>query len=124
MRKSPIAAYAAAFRAVTDISKLDEQTVKVTLSAPSQLFWLGMGSMSGLVQPAAAAAGIATNPIGSGPYKLVRYVPNSALEFTANPEYWGGPLPITNVTVRIIPDGTAALNAMEAGEADAFPAVT
>jgi len=124
MRKSPIAAYAAAFRSVTDIAKVDDQTVKVTLSAPSQLFWLGMGSMSGLIQPEAAAAGIATNPIGSGPYKLVRYVPNSALEFVANPEYWGGAPPVANVTVRIIPDGTAALNAMEAGEADAFPAVT
>jgi peptide/nickel transport system substrate-binding protein len=124
MRTSPIAANAAAFRSVSSIEKLDEQTVKVTLSAPSQLFWLGMGNMSGLVQPAAAASGIATDPIGSGPYKLVHYVPNSVLEFVANPEYWGSAPAIPNVTVRIIPDGTAALNAMEAGEADAFPAVT
>ncbi|MBV8915726.1 MAG: ABC transporter substrate-binding protein [Acetobacteraceae bacterium] len=124
MSKSPIAAYAAAYRSVAGMEKLDDRTIKVTLSAPSQLFWFGMGSMSGLIQPAAAAGGIATNPIGSGPYKLVRYVPNSVLEFTANPEHWAGPPPIQDVAVRIVPDGTAALNAMQAGEADAYPAVT
>ncbi len=56
-------------------------------------------------------------------YKLAEYVSNSDLHFVANPDYWGAAAPVPDVTVRIIPDGTAALNAMEAGEADGFPAI-
>jgi peptide/nickel transport system substrate-binding protein len=123
MSKSPVVPNAAVFSAVKSVEKLDDHTVKVTLSRPSQIFWHGMGDMAGLVQPQASASGIATAPIGTGPYKLAEYVANSAMHFVANPLYWGTAAPVADVTVRIIPDGTAALNALDAGEADGFPAI-
>ena len=67
MKNSPVVNNAAAFNAVSAIEKVDDSTVKVTLSRPSQNFWRGMGSVSGLIQPEHAAASIATNPIGTGP---------------------------------------------------------
>ncbi|MCX5494748.1 ABC transporter substrate-binding protein [Kaistia dalseonensis] len=124
MQGSPVVDYAAAYEAVKSIEKVDDHTVKVTLSRPSQNFWQGMGSISGLVQPQANAANIATKPIGTGPYKLVNYTTNSAFEFTANPTYWGAKPAIKDVTVRIITDGTAGLNALEASEVDALPVIT
>lgn len=124
MQGSPVVDYAAAYEAVKSIEKVDDHTVKVTLSRPSQNFWQGMGSISGLIQPEANAANIATNPIGTGPYKLVSYTTNSAFEFTANPTYWGTKPAIKDVTVRIITDGTAGLNALEASEVDALPVIT
>lgn len=124
MKNSPVVDYAAAYEAVTAIDKVDDHTVKVTLSRPSQNFWQGMGAISGLIQPEASAGTIATNPIGTGPYKLARYTTNSAFEFEANPTYWGEAPPVKNVTVRIITDGTAGLNALEAGEVDALPVIT
>lgn len=124
MAESPVVSNAAAFEAVTSIEAVDERTVQITLSRPSQNFWRGMGDMSGLIQPAAAADGIATNPIGTGPYRLVEYVSNSHISFEANPHYWGEAPAIANVTVRIITDGTAGLNALEAGEVDAIPVIT
>jgi peptide/nickel transport system substrate-binding protein len=124
MSQSPVVSNAAAFEAVTDIAKTDDKTVTVTLSHPSQAFWHGMGSMAGLIQPKAAAGDIATKPIGTGPYKLVEYVSNDHLVFTANDKYWGDQPAIKDVEVRIITDGTAALNAMQAGEADSFPVIT
>ncbi|MDW6021877.1 ABC transporter substrate-binding protein [Mesorhizobium sp. BAC0120] len=124
MSKSPVVQNAAAYAAVTSIEKLDDRKVRVTLSRPSQGFWAGMGSVSGLIQPKAAAGGIATNPIGTGPYKLVSYTTNSSLEFTANENYWGEAPAVKNVSVRIITDGTAGLNAMEAGEVDSLPVIT
>lgn len=124
MSESPVVANAAAFNSVTSIEKVDDRTVQVTLSTPSQNFWRGMGDMAGLIQPEAAADGIATNPIGTGPYRLSEYVSNSHLAFEANPEYWGDAPSITSVQVRIITDGTAGLNAIEAGEVDAAPVNT
>ena len=124
MKASPVVDYAAAYEAVTAIEKVDDHTVKVTLSRPSQNFWQGMGAISGLIQPEASAGTIATNPIGTGPYKLASYTTNSAFEFEANPTYWGEAPPVKNVTVRIITDGTAGLNALEAGEVDSLPVIT
>lgn len=124
MQASPVVSNAAAFEAVTGITVLDDRTVEVTLSRPSQNFWRGMGDMSGLIQPAAGAEGIATNPIGTGPYRLVEYVSNSHMAFEANPNYWGEAPAITDVAIRIVTDGTAGLNALAAGEVDAIPVIT
>lgn len=124
MKASPVSDYASAYNAVTAIEKVDDSTVKVTLSRPSQAFWSGMGSLPGLIQPEHAAATIATNPIGTGPYILKSYTSNSSFEFEANPNYWGDKPSITAATVRVVTDGTAGLNALEAGEVDAVPVIT
>jgi len=124
MKASPVVNNSSAYSAVTAIEKVDDSTVKVTLSQPSQNFWHGMGSVAGLIQPEHAAASIATNPIGTGPYVLKSYTTNSTFEFEANPNYWGTKPSITAATVRIVTDGTAGLNALEAGEVDAVPVIT
>ena len=124
MQESPIATYAAPYEAVASIEATDERTVTVQLSRPSQSFFRGMGGMSALIQPEASAGTIATDPIGTGPYVLDEYVTDSRLTFSINPEYWGEMPSLEEVEVRIIPDGTAALNALRAGEADAFPVIT
>ena len=124
MRESPVVQNAASFQAVSSIEKVDDRTVRVTLDRPSQSFWQGMGGMSGLIQPEAAAGQIATDPIGTGPYRLSEYVSNSHLAFEANPEYWGEAPALKEVLVRIITDGTAGLNAIAAGEVDAAPVNT
>ncbi len=120
MKSSPVTRNAAAYGPVTGITKVDDHTVKVTLSRPSRTFFHGMGSMAGLIQPKANASKIATDPIGTGPYKLVKYVPNDSITLTANENYWGTKPAIPDVTVKIIPDQNAALNALKAGEADLF----
>src|SRR5690606_9443347 len=52
------------------------------------------------------------------------YTSNSSFEFTANENYWGEAPTIKDVTVRIITDGTAVHNALEAGEVDSLPVIT
>jgi peptide/nickel transport system substrate-binding protein len=124
MKNSPVVNNSSAYNAVTSIEKVDDSTVRVTLNQPSQNFWRGMGSVAGLIQPEHAAASIATNPIGTGPYILKSYTTNSSFEFEANPNYWGEKPGIASATVRIVTDGTAGLNALEAGEVDAVPVIT
>lgn len=124
MKNSPVGVNSSAYNAVASIEKVDDSTVKVTLSQPSQNFWRGMGSTAGLIQPEHAFGSIATNPIGTGPYILKSYTTNSTFEFEANPNYWGTKPSITAATVRIVTDGTAGLNALEAGEVDAVPVIT
>ena len=47
-----------------------------------------------------------THPIGTGPYKFVRWDRAQSVEYEANPTYFGGAPHIPKITVRIIPDFT------------------
>lgn len=40
-------------------------------------------------------------PIGNGPYRYARSVPNTMVELEANPEYYAGPPPIDRVVLRL-----------------------
>lgn len=123
MQASPVGANKSPYQTVTKITATDPSTVKVTLSRPSLAFMQGMAGNAGVVQPKADAASRATKPIGSGPYVVQTYAPNNQIVLRANSTYWGPKPAIREVDIKFIKNTTAALNALEAGEADAYPAV-
>lgn len=58
-------------------------------------------------------------PIGTGPFKLTAYTPDSELRFVANENYFKPDLPkLAEVVLRIIPDKGNQVVALEAGEVD------
>ena len=57
-------------------------------------------------------------PVGSGPYKFVKRIKDQEVDLTANLDYWQGPPAIKDVTLKIIPDSTTALEALKTGEVD------
>ena len=120
MSKSPVSRSRAPFGNMDSIVAQDDRTVVITLKRPSRPFVKAMAERQGLVHSAAAYAGIAQKPIGSGPYQVAEYVQDSHLKLVRNPDYWGEAPEIETVMIRFIPDSTAAINAMLAGEADAF----
>jgi peptide/nickel transport system substrate-binding protein len=71
--------------------------------------------------------GIGTPPeelIGSGPYRMVEYVPAQYIELRRNPDYWmrdadGAPLPyVDEQTLRIVPNQDTAYLKFLSGETD------
>jgi peptide/nickel transport system substrate-binding protein len=75
------------------------------------------------VSPKAAAAGgaeFARNPVGTGPFKFVRWTEGQSVEMTANDEYWGGRPKLAGITWRLIPSESARVLALRAGEVDAI----
>ena len=60
-----------------------------------------------------------SKPIGTGPFKLVSYTPDSELKFAKNENYFKEDLPLLDeVVMRIIPDKGNQVVALEAGEVD------
>lgn len=59
----------------------------------------------------------ARNPIGSGPFKLVSFVPDQRLVFERNENYWL-PVYLDRVEFVFIPDPTVQTIALEAGDVD------
>jgi peptide/nickel transport system substrate-binding protein len=63
----------------------------------------------------------ALKPVGAGPYTVVSDTPDSALVLKANPHYWQKGLPyLANLTFKTVAGDEQALEAMEAGSAQAY----
>ena len=104
------------------IEALDDYTVKLTLKAPDALLFSGGRGLSWVpIVPREAVEQLgedfALNPIGSGPFKFVEYLPDESLTLERNDLYWQKPY-LDKVVYRVIPDEDAALISFEAGEVD------
>ena len=102
---------------------LDEYTLKITLDAPDATF---LARMTDGVVPAIALSPASTPAdefamgryAGTGPYKLIEYVPEERTVYQAYENYWG-PAPKTPKVIEIFYADSAALRAaVEAGEID------
>ena len=60
--------------------------------------------------------GLAKNPVGTGPYRLVQWQKDDRAILEVYGDYWGGKPAIERVVWRIIPDDLARVAALQAGE--------
>jgi peptide/nickel transport system substrate-binding protein len=56
------------------------------------------------------------NPVGTGPYKWTKYLPDQYVELSANPDYFRGKPKIAKLVNRYYKDSSAAAIALAAGE--------
>jgi peptide/nickel transport system substrate-binding protein len=61
---------------------------------------------------------LAKNPVGSGPFKFVRWVKDDRIELEANEQYWRGAPRIKKLVFRPIPDDAVRVAALQNGEID------
>ncbi|MEO8577955.1 MAG: ABC transporter substrate-binding protein [Gemmatimonadales bacterium] len=87
---------------------LQQLNVEEAAIMPKRLFATG--------DPLRNPANIA--PIGTGPYKFVSFDPGSEIHFTANADYFAGAPAIKDVVLRIVPDASVQVIALETGEVD------
>jgi peptide/nickel transport system substrate-binding protein len=64
---------------------------------------------------------IRTKPVGTGPFIMERWQKGDRIILSRNPDYWGEPARLDQVTFRFIADPNAAYAAIMAGDIDAFP---
>jgi peptide/nickel transport system substrate-binding protein len=63
-------------------------------------------------------AHVARNPVGTGPFKFVRWVKDDRIELTANEQYWRGAPRVKSFVFRPIPDDAVRVAALQNGEID------
>jgi peptide/nickel transport system substrate-binding protein len=108
---------------IKSVEAPDSKTVVVTLIKP----WVGL--LSNLVPvsiiPKDSYEGQKTHPIGSGPFKFVRYDnAQQVLDAEAFSEYWDGPPKIPAIRVRVISDMNALQAELRSGRVDIAPMPT
>ncbi len=109
------------FAAIDSVEALDDHTVQVTLGQPDGAFLFNMAWGDAVILSPESVETNASNPIGTGPFRFVRWVQGDRIELERNPDYWGEPVALERATFRFISDPNAAFAAMMAGDVDAFP---
>ncbi|SEE56309.1 peptide/nickel transport system substrate-binding protein [Jiangella alba] len=117
---------AAQLAAVSEVEVVDDLTVRIHLATPNPLLpslftQSGAGAM---ISPAALAdpAGLATETFGVGRYQLdaSRTVHGDHYTFVSNPDYWSpDDVHWDEVVVSFLPEESAALASLQAGQLDA-----
>ena len=109
------------FAPIESVDVVDAKTVKITLKAPSGNFGFNMAWGDASIMAPESVATNATNPVGTGPYRLGQWVQGDRIELVANPDYWGEKPGIPKAVFKVIADPTAAFAAMMSEDIDVFP---
>lgn len=114
------AANRANYLSIASIETPDAETVVFKLSQPDAPILTAMTDTNSSIVPASEiqAGTIGTKAVGSGPFKLERWDPNSKEVLTANKDWAGGPTGLDGIEISVLPDETAILAAMRTGQID------
>ena len=104
------------FTVITAIDAVDDATVKITLSQPNASLPMTLGNKYGAVIPAGyfdapdAKTKLNQTSVGTGPFKLAEFKPNSNLTLARNPDYWekGAPY-LDQINFASIPNSASML---------------
>jgi peptide/nickel transport system substrate-binding protein len=121
--KEPAMRGSSNFKPIDRVEIVDPYTVKVHTSKPWPIFVVALTQRQASMYPPKAYVGkdspyISKNPIGTGPYRLVRWSKDEEILLEAWPQYWRGPAKIKNVVFRPIPDDAVRVAALQNGEVD------
>jgi peptide/nickel transport system substrate-binding protein len=118
------------YSAVETVGALDELTVEIKLKKPYTPFLknLAMVLGGGMVSPAASKKhndNMSTDPTGAGtgPYEFAKWDKGQCVVLKRNDKYWGDKAKLTNVIIKIIPDASARVMALENKDIDAMDGV-
>ena len=121
--KTPALRASSNFRPIDRVEIVDPYTIRVHTSKPWPTFITIMTFDQPAMYPPKAYAGkdsafISKNPIGTGPYKFVRWSKDEEIVLEANEQYWRGAPKIKTVVFKPIPDDAVRVAALQNGEVD------
>jgi peptide/nickel transport system substrate-binding protein len=108
------------YPAIESVEALDDYTVKFNMTGPDPSIegYLAWGRYSAIIpKDAYETWNLVTEGVGTGPFKLIQYVPNDRLEYERNPDFWKPGLPyLDRLTLKVLPDESARVAALRSGE--------
>lgn len=110
---------------IKEIKKVDPYTVQFILNMPNAPFLANMAMDFASIDSAQYADKLAKEnkkqdldlkPIGTGPFELVAYQPDSMIRYKAFAQYWRGKAAIDNLVFAITPNASVRWAKLRAGE--------
>lgn len=108
---------------LAEVAAVDDYTVRFTTKQPSGSLLLQLTARNASIIPAAHHQEVGYEafqqaPVGTGPFMLTEFVPDSYLKLTRNDAYHGGVAAARTVTVSGIPEVSTRIAALLNGEVD------
>jgi len=107
---------------IESVVAVDDLTVAFHLKKKEAPFIANLAmDFAAIVSPAAGekyGEDLATNPVGTGPFKFVSWIKDDSIVYERNPDYWGGDVYLDRLILKVIPDATARWLALKKGEVD------
>jgi peptide/nickel transport system substrate-binding protein len=104
--------------AITGAKVVDENTIDVTTDGTNAVLPVQMTQLVMVPAKAAREKTFGEVPVGTGPYKFVRWNRGREIGLTIHEGYWGKKPTITEFIVRVIPDPQTQIAALQTGEVD------
>ena len=110
------------FSDIEKVEKIDDYTVAIHMTKPNSSMMTSLAMFTAAVVSEKAAKQYGDdyfkNPVGTGPFEFVEWVKDDHITLKAFESYWGGRAYLDQVIFRVIPDPSARLMALQAGEVD------
>jgi peptide/nickel transport system substrate-binding protein len=111
------------YTVIKEVNVVDPLTVQFVTDGPfPDLPFLLTDRSAFIVSPTAlqkmGVADFARQPVGTGPFKFVEWVPNDHITYEANPDYWRGKPAVDLVIYRPVPEAAVRTAMLRTGEAD------
>lgn len=117
-RRSTVAIFA-------DAVAVDDKTVEITTNEPSASFFAALCNNCAILSKeeflaaeAAGTLGVEWVPMGTGPYVITNYSPDTTIVMEAFPEYYRGEAAIKTINYQILLDNNSTATTFEAGGLD------
>ncbi len=107
-------------RAIRAVEAVDPLTLRMLLSRRSGGLLQSLAFGSAVMVSPASAMNNALQPVGTGPFRFLRWRRGDSITLERNPDYRAAPALLSQVTFKFITDPTAAYAALMAGDVDAF----
>jgi ABC-type transport system substrate-binding protein len=111
--------------AVASYKAIDPLTLEIVTKSPDatlpyQLAWIMMSSPANWEKQGKSWDNVAKSPSGTGPWKIVNFVPRERVELVPNPDYWDkARVPKLDKMVLVpLPEANARVAALRSGQVD------
>lgn len=111
---------------ISAVDAVDRHTVRITTRAAFAPILTNLAIAAYIVPRAAhtrLGRDFARRPVGTGPYKMVEWLPEDRIVLEANPDYYAGRTSMDRVQFRFIPEASVRLAELEAGGLDLIAGV-
>jgi glutathione transport system substrate-binding protein len=111
------------YKIISQIDVIDDSTVRFTLSEPFGAMIATFAHPAGGINSPTAVQKYGKeygkNPVGTGPYKFVEWVPNDHITMVKNPDYWdkNNAAKVDKIMVKPVPEDGTRIAMLQKGDA-------
>lgn len=111
------------YSSIKQVNVIDDFTVDIVTKQPDPILLARLSRISSGILPEKyfkekGVEGFNAAPVGTGPYKFVKWVKDDRVELVKNTEYWGGDPKWDRLVFRTIPEATTRISELLTGAID------